>query len=261
MNHIFIGHDERETDAVSVCKKSIEENSKNTVVHLLKHKELREAGVFTRPWVVEGDTGRFLDSRDGRNFSTQFSHTRFSVPYFAENVLGIKKGLVAFVDCDFVFLDNIDNMFDSVDKTKPVSCVKHKFEADQGVKMDGQVQFKHPKKLWSSLMVFNMEHPELVTIKSKQYFNHEDGRNLHNFTWVKEESIGEIDERWNFIPDHSEARVEPYNIGAIHYTLGGPNFEHLKFTKYHEYYHMVEEKIILEKLLDLSIINGEKEGD
>ena len=106
MNYpIYIGYDQREHAAYMVCKDSIQrkvwEDSPEYDVYALAHKELRREGHFDRPWIID-EKGQFWDKRDGRPFSTEFSHSRFLTPKLAWNA-GYRD-LVMFVDCDFLFL-------------------------------------------------------------------------------------------------------------------------------------------------------------
>ena len=101
---IYVGYDSREDIAYEVCRHSIVRRASVPVeVIPLNHRELRRQGLFWRPWIIRGD-GQFMDGVDGLPFSTEFSHTRFLVPDLAK-----KKGAewALFVDCDFLFLEDI----------------------------------------------------------------------------------------------------------------------------------------------------------
>lgn len=254
--NIFIGHDDREDDFYKLCEYSMRSTSSHDLnINPLKHLELRKKGLFNRPWQVDGITGQFIDMVDNKPFSTQFSHSRFLAPVVALQ-MGI-TGLVMFCDCDFIFRDDITVMLDQIEQfnkgtNRPVYVVKHDYKTSKSLKMDNKVQSQYEKKLWSSLMVFNLDHPDVKAL-TKSVVNTSDGNFLHTFKWVKDEkSIGAINERWNFIPSHSEDRVDDNMIGAIHYTEGGPNFDHLKTCEYSDVYYEVEEQYMLDKYMELT---------
>jgi hypothetical protein len=246
--HIFIGYDDREKEAFEACKESIlAHTSEEVVFHKLDHRKLRKDGFFKRHWIVEGHTGRYLDVNDNKNFSTQFSHSRFLVPVLAKN-LKISESHVMFIDCDFIFLGDIKELFDiAIQNNKPVSVVKQIYEPDSSEKMDGQVQEAYPMKLWSSLMIFDITKPEIKNL-SIEYVNRASGVDLHRFKWLGsgniEALIGELPSPWNFIPEYSKG--EPL---AIHYTEGIPlmeGYEKCQFAnEFYKYYvRALENKLI-----------------
>jgi hypothetical protein len=242
--HVFVGYDDREKEFYDLCEYSIQLNSKAKVhVHPVKHQELRNLGLLTRSWTIEAN-GQFIDNSDKKPFSTQFSHSRFLVPSLAKRK-GI-KGHVMFVDCDFLFLDDITKAFKEAEESKglPVYVVKHNYSPKNKVKMDNKQQVSYGKKLWSSCMIFDVDHPENFGLNPIAV-NNADGNYLHTFQWLSSESmIGSLNERWNFIPDHSEERVAREAIGAIHYTEGGPCLPGYENCKYSEvYYNMKDEYI------------------
>jgi hypothetical protein len=88
--------------------------------------------------------------------------------------------------------------------------------------MDGQLQQKYFRKNWSSFMLFNCGHPstKLLTVDS---VNNEPGSWLHAFGWCPDDELGSLKPQWNWIDGTTEG--EPL---AVHYTLGGPWFPHLR---------------------------------
>ena len=124
--------------------------------------------------------------------------------------------------------------------------------------MDGQYQKKYPMKLWSSLMVFNLEHSSNNVLTNEEV-NYRPGSWLHGFSWLKQSPgdsvdkyIGPIDTMWNFIPNHSEPyhakSVDAYEkeIRAIHYTEGMPFMEGYERCRHSEFYYR-ELKSMLEE--------------
>ena len=223
--HVFVGYDQREHAAYLVCRDSIlnpkfgrKPEPGEIEVHPLSHRILREQGYFDRPWKVDA-AGQTWDERDGRPFSTEFSHSRFLVPEISRDK-GITGGPVVFVDCDFLFLTSILDMLDGIDSTKAISVVQHDINAvAAGVKMDGMVQQRYFRKLWSSLMVFNMGHPANRGALSRYTVNTAAGAWLHALSVYKDDEIGEIPLGWNFIPGLS---ADTEIVHAVHWSLGGP---------------------------------------
>lgn len=236
---VFIGYDERQHEAFLACQQSILETSSGPVIiYPLKHQELRDLGFFTRPWAIS-EKGAFTDKVDGKPFSTQFSHTRFLVPYLSR-LHGHTHGYTVFVDSDFIFLTDIHQMIKEIDKDSlksPVYCVQHDYTSDTNVKMDGREQFNYNKKLWTSLMVFNTNHSMLDRL-DPYVVNTMSGRDMHQFHWLKgDEFIGKIPETWNFIPGHSEKNVDhDAPINAIHYTMGTPHMDGYQDCDYCDFY-------------------------
>lgn len=240
LRHVFIGYDEREDLAYQVAKFSIlsqlPKDSPEVKVYKLDHRTLRNLGLFTRTWTTNDD-GTYKDNLDKRPFSTQFSHSRFLVPAYAK-YLGL-KGQALFVDCDFLFKGNINELFDLTgEQDVLLSCVKHEYKPDTTTKMDGMSQKAYTFKLWSAMMMFNLENAKLYELLEPSRVNTWDGTSLHRFTWISmshqmvNSEIGEIPEAWHFIPDHSEERVGYNKIKAMHFTEGGPWFPHMWCCRY-----------------------------
>lgn len=222
--HVFVGYDSREHAAWLVCRDSI--LSPNGVplegieVHPVSHRDLRRRGLFDRPWGVD-TAGQTFDVRDGKPFSTEFSHSRFLVPRMARE-MGVTSGAVVFVDCDFLFLRSIKEMLHGIDPTKVVSMVKHDPMRDlPETKMDGQAQQPYFRKLWSSLMVYNMGHPDIDLFDTIHRPNHSPGAALHGFLELDDNEIGAISPDWNFVPGLSTGGLPK----AIHWSFGGPWLE------------------------------------
>jgi hypothetical protein len=205
---IYIGHDNREDIAYEVCRHSLLTSSSLLLeedIAPVKHQTLRNEGLFNRAWRID-EKGQYWDELDGKPFSTEFSFTRFLVPEMARRD-GIKKGPVIFVDCDF-------------DPSKAVQVVKFNFNPTSTIKMDNKIQSSYPMKLWSSLMMFNMGHPDNLKL-TPEMVNSATGSFLHGFGWISSpDLIGEIPPQWNYVAGVTQGD-EP---AAIHYTEGGPWF-------------------------------------
>lgn len=236
---IFIGWDSREPVASYVAGHSIVRRTKSDVdIKYLRHRELRRDGFFNRPWRIREHDGEFIDERDGRPFSTEFSHTRFLIP-----VLCNYKGWALFFDADMIFLNDVKKLFDLCDDRYAVMCVKHKHQVrENSIKMDHRLQQNYYRKNWSSFVMWNCEHPSNKYIKP-EYVNHAAGSYMHAFEWLKDEEIGELPFSYNYISGVSPPmpignKGQPLLPNVIHYTEGGPWFENIDHgtIKYGEYW-------------------------
>ena len=206
---VYVGWDPREDIAWEVCKYSIlrRTDPSQVEVYPLVQSELREQGIYSRP----------IDTRA----ATEFSLTRFLTPSVARQ--NGFSGYAIFVDCDFLFLTDIRDVLNEVDPTKAVSVVKHDYRPTEILKMDGCVQHLYPRKNWSSFIVFNCAHPGVKAL-TPDACNTAEPSYLHRFGWLNDEEIGEIDKGWNYLEGWYAPEYD--NLKAIHYTLGGPWFEH-----------------------------------
>lgn len=231
--HIFVGYDLREHLAWLVCESSLYlpehfrrtgVNDRTVTVTPLTHRRLRREGLFAREWKIDHD-GQTWDLGDGRPFSTEFSHSRFLTPLLAARRAAKTQvegdyGWAMFVDCDFMFRHRVTDLLTGLDPTKAVYVVKHDFDrVAEGVKMDGMTQQRYHRKLWSSLILWNLDHPKVKEIDWQAETNIRSGRDLHGFCWFEDHEIGELPETWNWIPGHSESVADP---AAVHWSLGGP---------------------------------------
>lgn len=212
---IFIGWDRREDIAYQVAKKSIEDRASIPVEIIpLKQHELRDTGIYTRP------TDKLA--------STEFTFTRYLVPYLADY-----KGWALFIDCDFLFLDDVAKLVEQIDDSYAIMCAQHQYTPKPGQKMDGQLQTIYPKKNWSSMMLINCEHPKNINELTLNNVNNENlnGAHFHRFSWLPDSSIGQISHEWNWLvgwynePDDGAPK-------ALHYTEGGPWFDNYKDCEY-----------------------------
>ena len=225
---IYIGWDSREPIAADVCKFSIQAHSSIPVeIHYLQQKDLRKRKIYSRPEDTLG--------------STEFTFTRFLVPYLANY-----QGWAIFVDCDFLFLDDIGKILQQADPDKAVQVVQHDYQPTETTKMDGKEQHLYPRKNWSSFILFNCEHPENRQL-SNEFVNSASGRLLHRFQWLEDNHIGKLSHEWNWLVGwYKEPRDGKPR--ALHYTLGGPWFDEWKDCEYADewnyYRSLVEQKPI-----------------
>ena len=228
---VFVGYDSREDIAWQVCRHSLIRNSGTDVsVIPLRQRVLRELGLYTRPH----DLGA----------STEFSLTRFLTPYLAA-----QSGWVVFCDCDFLFTTDVREVFEGLDPSKAVYCVKHDYTPAYRVKMDGKKQAVYPRKNWSSFMVFNCDHPDVQAL-TPEVVNTATAAYLHRLEWISDESaIGGLDLDWNFLD--GEYAKPGYTPRVIHYTNGGPWFDEWQRCDFADLW-------IRERQLYLDSIDGNK---
>ena len=208
---IFVGHDSREDIAWQVCRHSIRRHTMADVeIHPLKLPALRELGLYTRP---------------PDKAATEFSLTRFLTPYLAAH-----DGWSVFVDCDFLFTRDIGELAVLADPNKAVHVVQHHYVPANATKMDGQQQATYPRKNWSSFMLFNGAHPDVIRLVPA-VVNSQPPAFLHRLQWVSDDTnIGALPREWNFLVGEYPAPAKPPM--AIHYTNGGPWFENCRSVDY-----------------------------
>ena len=203
---IFVGWDPRENIAWQVCRHSIlsRTDPREVSVTPLVQAELRSQGLYYRD----------IDKKA----ATEFSLTRFLTP-----VLAGYEGYALFADCDFIFLTDIQKILNEIDIGKAVSVVKHDYQPTDTHKMDGCVQYIYPRKNWSSFILFNCANESNKAL-TPALVNSADPSFLHRFSWLDDSEIGGLDRGWNYLEGVYPAHYN--NLKAIHYTSGGPWFDH-----------------------------------
>lgn len=207
---IFIGYDHNEDEAARVAAKTLREVTNGEIAPVfLRAGRLREMGLLTRPVDTRGQRYDIVSNAPA---ATEFAVSRFLTPLLAQ------EGYALFVDCDVVFREDPRNMLREVNAGHAVSVVKHwTGGGHSGTKMDGQVQTQYPRKNWSSVMLFNCDHPANNRLSLRDV-NERPGRDLHAFYWLHDLEIGTLDARWNWLVN-AEAECAG---GIAHFTLGGP---------------------------------------
>lgn len=205
MLKIFVGYDSREHVAFEVCKFSLEQRASIPIEIIpLKQQELRDSGCYYRS----------LDQLA----STEFTFTRFFVPYLCNF-----SGRAIFCDCDFLWncdIKELDFLFNS---QYAVQVVQHDYQPKESIKMDGKPQYSYPKKNWSSLILWNCEHPDNMVL-IPEFLNQAAGSTLHQFKWLKQEKIGSLNHEFNWLEGwYQEPRDGKPKV--IHFTRGGVYFK------------------------------------
>ena len=198
MTKIYIGYDSRYPIASKVCEYSLRKHSKDLDINHLKLSDMEQ-----------------LYWREYKNQSTEFTYTRFLLPYLEDY-----KGWVLFCDNDFLFLDDVKKIFKLADDYYAVMCCQHNYKPKSDIKMDNEKQTIYKRKNWSSLMLINCGHPSMKKLDLSTV-SEQSGKYLHQFKWLKDEEIGYIPTNWNWLVNWYEETVDnkPY---ALHFTEGGP---------------------------------------
>lgn len=226
MINVFIGWDPREAEAYRVAQDSLAKNcSRAVAVHRLDAEDLYQRRLLWRP--VERELGRMHDHLSGAPQSTEFATSRFLVPFIQ------RTGWALFTDCDVVFLGDVAELFALADPRYAVMCVKHENGHQAGIKMDGQIQTVYSRKNWSSVVLWNCEHPSLHRMDLGK-FNQWPGELLHQFRWLRDSEIGELPAAWNWLVNVEPRPDEPK---IAHFTLGGPWLPNWKAAPHDEVWH------------------------
>lgn len=220
---IFVGYDARE----HLCFQTLEHNlwKFGHEVIPIRHRELRAQGKFSRPWLIDED-GQYHDQRDGKPFSTEFSHARFAAIPMAR-IMGLDEWCL-FVDVDFLFRDDPAKILTYVDKNHAIGCTQYNWQEPEGKKMDGMLQLLYYRKLWSCIFAFNPQHPAHDWLTWHR-INWETGASLHAFSWIEDEQVSEIPPEWNYIPNFTDTAID---AKAVHWSYGGPWMPNFKYVEY-----------------------------
>jgi lipopolysaccharide biosynthesis glycosyltransferase len=195
---VFIGYDPREAIAYHTCSNSIIRQTSQPVaivpmaLNLLKdYKE---------------------EHTDGSN---HFIYSRFLVPHLTGY-----KGWAIFIDGDMILRDDINKLWELRDESKAVMVVKHDYETKMTEKYLGAKNENYPRKNWSSVILWNCGHPANATV-TPEFIQHATGAQVHRFTWLSDDLIGELPKEWNWLDVEYD-----WNPSAklVHYTLGTPCF-------------------------------------
>lgn len=208
---VFVGYDPQQDEAFRVCERSIN----RPVVPLIK-EHIKE---YTRTDIKA---------------STPFSLTRFLVPYLSNY-----EGWSIFCDSDFLWMCDIEEVFNLRDETCAVMCVKHDYTPKTNIKMNNKTQYHYPRKNWSSLMLFNNVKCKNLT---PEVVNNSEPSYLHRMEWA--DNIGSLPLEYNWLAGYY-TETDTLKPKAIHYTDGGPwhneykdcEYSELWISKYNEIYH------------------------
>jgi hypothetical protein len=245
---IFIGYDPHETVAY----------------HVLAHSILRQSGipVAITP-LSRTNLGRIYTRERGATESTEFSITRFLVPYLCGY-----QGPAVFMDCDMLVQADVAELLlhAVVNPDKAVIVCQHDYTPSETTKFLGQPQTAYPRKNWSSVMVFNTEHCRRLT---PEYVNSASGLDLHRFNWLRGgtdvglggewldltavgaggqpeidnemEWIGSLPLTWNHLVGEYAPNPDAKNL---HWTLGGPWFSDYALAPHAERWYAERDRLL-----------------
>lgn len=208
---VFIGFDPVETVAWHTMAHSIfAQSSKPVALIPVNLSNLKE--IYNR-------------ERDPKQ-SNEFSFTRFLVPYLSNY-----EGFAVFFDCDMMLRTDINELFEMAkqDPGKAVYVVKHDYQPRSDIKYLNNVQYQYPRKNWSSVVLWNCGHPANKAVTAEMV-NTASAMDLHRFTWLKDDEIGELNVRWNWLV--GEYDEPPHDVKNVHWTVGGPYFTEYKDTDF-----------------------------
>lgn len=219
---VYIGFDKEEDAAYRVCERSMRlYSSRPLCITRLDQDWLRRASLFRRThYRIDGQR---YDSIDDRPFSTEFSFTRFLVPLLQPD------GWALFCDSDMLWRADVAELWNMRDDRYAAMVVKHSFEPDAGVKMRGQVQEPYNRKAWSSLVLWNCNHPVNRAHLTAYQVNTQPGRWLHGFRWLRDEEIGALPLSWNWLDGYTSRDIHPK---VVHFTRGTPDMQGWESTLY-----------------------------
>ena len=196
---LCVGFDQSEAIAYHTFCQSVIENSSIPVQFL--------------PLTQHTLTGYRELHNDGSN---QFIYTRFLTPYLKNY-----SGWAIFADGDMICKSDIKELWDLRDSSKAVQVVKHDYKTKAHLKYLGNKNEDYPRKNWSSVTLWNCEHPA-NRILTPTFVEKQTGAFLHRFSWLADELIGDIPIEWNWLaieyPNNPDAKL-------VHYTLGTPCFK------------------------------------
>jgi lipopolysaccharide biosynthesis glycosyltransferase len=221
---VFIGYDPREAIAFHVCANSI----------------IRQA---SRPvCIIPLALNLFQDYKETHtDGSNQFIYSRFLVPHLMDYT-----GWAIFIDGDMIVRGDIVELWELQNSYNDVMVVKHDYKTRMPVKYLGSKNEDYPRKNWSSVILWNCNsHPNRKL--TPDFIQQATGAQLHRFSWVDDERIGELPPEWNWLPDEYGENLD---AKLLHYTLGAPCFQEFANTPQGGEWH--RERILTEYCLQRS---------
>jgi len=195
---VFVGYDPREAIAYHTCVNSIIRHASQPVA------------------IIPVALNLFRDydetHTDGSN---QFIYSRFLVPHLMDY-----QGWAIFIDGDMILRGDIVELWNLQSPFNDVMVVKHNYKTRMTEKYLGSKNEDYPRKNWSSVILWNCNSFPNRKL-TPEFVQKSTGAELHRFTWLDDDRIGELPPEWNWLDVEYE-----YNPNAklVHYTLGTPCF-------------------------------------
>ena len=208
--NIFVGFDQKEAIAYHTFVQSLIENS--------------TIPLSITP-LAENNLDHYTEKHtDGTN---KFTYSRFLVPYLMNF-----NGWAIYADGDMVCLEDIKKLWDLRDNKYAVQVVKHDYKTKIKNKYWGNKNEDYPRKNWSSLILWNCNHPSHKVL-TPDFIREQTGAFLHRFSWVKDQEIGGLAKEWNWLAMEYEDKKD---LNLIHYTIGTPCFKEYQNTSLSSYW-------------------------
>ncbi len=200
---VFIGYD------------SVESVAWHVMAHSIFTQSTRPVAIIP---VYLGNLRGIYSREKNPKQSNEFSFTRFLVPYLSDY-----DGYAIFFDCDMMLRTDINEIFKVIDEQpdKALYCVQHDYTPRDEIKFLNTVQYQYPRKNWSSVVLWNCAHPSNKVV-TPEMVNTASAMELHRFLWLKDEEIGDLNVRWNWLV--GEYDDPPADVNNVHWTVGGPYF-------------------------------------
>ena len=208
---VFIGYDPREAIAYHACANSIIRHASKPVAIIPLALNLFEDYKETHT--------------DGSN---HFIYSRFLVPHLMNF-----EGHAIFIDGDMIVRSDIVELWEMRNPHNDVQVVKHDYKTKMPVKYLGAKNEDYPRKNWSSVILWNCASFPNRKL-NPDFVQQSTGSELHRFTWIDDERIGELPKEWNWLPD--EYGPNP-DAKLLHYTLGTPCFHEFANTPQGDEWH------------------------
>lgn len=227
---VCLGWDPREDAAFRVARHSLHRHATVPVrVFPVVLRQLQDAGLYSRP--MERRDGLLWDSISGAPCATEFAISRFFLPYIVNRGMGPRaEGFALFADGDVLFRRDVAELATLADPRFAVQVVRHNQAVGVGErKMEGQPQLPYARKNWSSVMLWNLDHPAHRRLTLHE-LNTWPGRDLHAFRWLDDADVGELPQEWNWLEGHSDPGLDP---ALVHLTRGGPwlpDWQHVEYA-------------------------------
>lgn len=208
---IFIGYDPREAVAYHTCANSIIRQASKPVAII--------------PLALNLFNDYTETHTDGSN---QFIYSRFLVPH----LMGY-QGHAIFIDGDMIVRGDIVELWNLANPYMDVQVVKHDYKTRMTEKYLGAKNEDYPRKNWSSVILWNCNSWTNRRL-TPDWIENATGAELHRFTWIPDERIGELPREWNWLPDEYGPNLD---AKLLHYTLGTPCFHEFATTPQGDEWH------------------------
>jgi lipopolysaccharide biosynthesis glycosyltransferase len=216
MIRIIVGFDQREAVAYhTFCQSVIDKATQPLSITPLALKSLN----------------RYTECHeDGSN---AFIYSRFLTPYLCDY-----SGWAIFADGDMICRTDISELWKMRDTEKAVMCVKHNYSTRAKQKYLGNKNQDYSRKNWSSLVLWNCEHPD-NRILTPTFVQAQTGAFLHRFSWLDDSKIGELPKDWNWLTTEYD---DNYEAKLLHYTLGTPCFREYRNSEMSDEWHIAHKR-------------------